>query len=73
MNMIVVWDKQSHELIGYVDLGDVNSNYTALSKIEKTVTHLLFVLIRSIANPLKFSLYNVAATGATTTKNFPLL
>ena len=69
----LVWDKHSGELIGYVDLGDVNLNYATLSKVEEIATHVLVFLIRSIVNPLKFSLANFATTGATATQMFPLL
>ena len=54
----LVWDKHNGELIGYVDLGDVNLYYATLSKVEEITTHILVFLIRSIVNPLKFSLAN---------------
>ena len=69
----LVWDKHSGELTGYVDLGDVNLNYATLSKVEEIAAHVLVFLIRSIVNPLKFSLVNFATTGATATQIFPLL
>ena len=37
----LVWHKHTRELIGYVDLGDINSNYAALEKVDKIATHVL--------------------------------
>ena len=69
----LVWDKHSGELIGYVDLINVNLNYATLSKVEEIATHVLVFLIQSIVNPLKFSLANFATTGETATQMFLLL
>ena len=66
-------DKHGGELIGCVDLGDVSLDYAALSKIVEIATYVLVFLIRSILNPLKFSLANFATTRATATQMFPQL
>ena len=68
----LVWDKHTGELIGYVDLGDIDVNYATLEKVDELATHVLVFLIRSIVNPFKFSLANFATTGATSTQMFPL-
>ena len=59
----LVWDKYSGELIGFVDLGDININYATLKNVEKLATHVLVFLVKSIANPLSFSFASFATTG----------
>ena len=69
----LVWDKHSGELIGYVDLGDIDVNYATLSKVNDIATHILVFLLRSIVNPFKFSLANFATSSVTSVQLFPLL
>ena len=68
----LVWDKYTGELIGFVNLGDLELNYAALKDVESVATHVLVYLIRSVVNPLKFSLANFATTGATSAQLFPI-
>ncbi len=68
----LVWDKHTGELIGFVNLGDIDLNYAALQKVDKVASHVLVFLIRSIVNPLKFSLANFATSGATSFQMYPL-
>ena len=37
----LVWDKHNGELIGYVDLGDIDLNYATLSKVNTRKNVLL--------------------------------
>ena len=37
----LVWDKHSGELIGFVDLGDINTNYAILKNVTELATHVL--------------------------------
>lgn len=69
----LVWDKHSGDLIGYVDLGDVDLNYATLQKTDAIASHILVFLIRSIVNPFKFSLANFSTKGATSFQMFPLV
>ena len=69
----LVWDKYTGELIGFVDLGDVDVNFNTLQKPSKLASHVLVFLIRSIINPFKFSLANFATTSATSTQLFLLI
>ena len=69
----LVWDKHSGELVGYVDLGDIDLNYATLSKVTQVATHVLVFLVRSIVNPFKFSLANFATDGISAPQMFPLL
>ena len=69
----LLWDKDNGELIGYVDLGDIDLNYATLSKVTTVASHVLVFLIRSIVNPFKFSLANFATDGISASQMFPLL
>ena len=42
----LVWDKYSGELIGFVDLGDINTNYATLKNVEELATHILVFLVK---------------------------
>ena len=44
----LVWDKHTGELIGYVDSGDTELNYTTMEKTDNIATHILAFLICSI-------------------------
>ena len=68
----LVWDKHTGELIGFVDLGDINTNYATLQDAQQLATHVLVFLIKSIVNPLSFSLATFATTGATSYQIFPI-
>ena len=68
----LVWDKHTGELIGFVDLGDIETNYATLEKVDDLASHVLVFLVRSIVNPFKFSLANFATNGATSAQMFPL-
>ena len=68
----LVWDKHTGDLIGFVDLGDVELNYATLQKHDEIASHVLVFLVRSIVNPLKFSLANFATCNATSVQMFPL-
>ena len=68
----LVWDKHTGDLIGFVDLGDTELNYATLKKSEDFASHVLVFLVRSLVNPLKFSLANFATNNATSIQLFPL-
>ena len=68
----LVWDKHTGDLIGYVDLGDVDVNYATLTKVDEIATHMLVFMIRSIVNPFKFTLANFATTSVTASQLFPI-
>ena len=59
----LVRDKHTGELIGYVDLGDIDLNYAKLLKVITVASHVLVFLIRSIVNLFEFSLANFATDG----------
>ena len=68
----LVWDKHTGDLIGFVDLGDPDLNYATFQKSDAIASHILVFLVRSIINPLKFSLANFATSNATSVQMFPL-
>ena len=68
----LVWDKHAGELIGFVDLGDIDTNYATLKDVQQLATHVLVFLVKSIVNPLSFSLATFATNGATAYQIFPI-
>ena len=62
---ILVWDRHSGKLIGYADIGDVNTKYAILRKSYEIATHMLAFPLRSIFNPFKFSLEKFTTSAVT--------
>ena len=52
----LLYNKCSGKLIGYVDLGDPDINYTTFVKGDELATHALVYYVRGIATDLKFCL-----------------
>ena len=69
----LVWPKQTGDLIGFVDIGDVNLNYATLQETNAIAPHILVFLLRSAVNPFKFILANFATKNTTASQIFPLL
>ena len=69
----LVWDKHTEDLIGYVNLGDSQLNYATLKKSDDITSHVLVFPLRSIVNPLKFTLANFDTKNVTSLQLFPLL
>ena len=44
------------DLIGFVDLGDIELNYSTLNDVSELASYLLVFMIKSFANPLSYSL-----------------
>ena len=68
----LVWEKNSGELIGFIDLGDEDLNFAIFKDTNQIATHVLVFLIRSIVNPLSFSLTNLATSGIAAFQLFPI-
>ena len=68
----LLWEKNSGELIGFIDLGDEDLNFATFKDTSQIATHVLVLLIRSIVNPLSFSLANFATSGITAFQLFPI-
>ena len=56
----LVWEKNSWELIGFIDLGDEELNFATFKDTSQ------------IATPLSFSLANIATSGITAFQLFPI-
>ena len=52
----LVFDKNTNELIGYVDIGDPELNYGTSKNVEVLATHIFIYLVRGVSSDLKFSL-----------------
>ena len=50
----LVWDKNTNELIWFVDLGDTDMNYASIKQVDAVATHVLVFLIKSVINPLSY-------------------
>ena len=59
----LVYNKYSGELIGYVDLGDPDINYTTFVGDDELATHALVNYVRGIATELTFCLSYFATNG----------
>ncbi|XP_065061651.1 uncharacterized protein LOC135688649 [Rhopilema esculentum] len=68
----LVWDKNSGELIGFVDLGDPEVNFGTLKTVDEVATHVLVFLVKSVVNPLSYSFATFATTGVTSAQLFLL-
>ena len=68
----LVWDKHSGELIGFVDLGNININYATLENVQKLATHVLVFLVKSVVNPLSYSFATFATDGITAFQIMPI-
>ena len=60
----LVWDKVTGELIGYVDLGDPDTNFAVFEKVE-LASHVLVLFVRGLCTDLKFALANFCTQGRT--------
>ena len=67
----LVYDKHSGELIGYVDLGDPELNYSSFQNTDDLATHVLVYYIRGLASDLKFSFAYFATRGITSYQIIP--
>ena len=68
----VVWDKHLRGLIGFVDSGDININYTTLKNVQKLATQVLLFLVKSAVNQLSYSFPTFATDGITAFQIIPI-
>ena len=68
----LVWDNYSGELFGFVDLGDTHTNFATLDDVKEFATHVLVFLVKSIVNPLSYSLATFATTGVKSFQIMPI-
>ncbi len=51
----LVFDKHTGQLVGFLDLGDPDINYTAFEKKEELATHILVFYVRGLATDMKLN------------------
>ena len=67
-----VWNEHSGELIGFVDLGDINVNFATLKNTETLVSHVLMFLVKSVINPLSYSFATLSTDGIAAYQIMPI-
>ena len=60
------------ELIGFVDLEDIELNYSTLNNVSQLANSILVFMIKSLANPLSYSLVTFATAGITSEQLYSL-
>lgn len=68
----LVWDEHTGELIGFVDLGDVDVNYGNLKDVKQLASHFLVFMIKSVVNPLSYSFATFATHSLTASQIYAL-
>ena len=68
----LVYDKNSNELIGFVDLGAPDVNFGVLEEVTELASHVLLFMVRGLATDLCFSLAYFATKGAVSYELFTL-
>ena len=68
----LVWDKHTDELIGFVDLGDTDSKYATLKKVDSLASHVLVSMVKGVVNPLSYSFAIFSTHGVTCDQLFPI-
>ena len=61
----LVYEKHNVVIIGFIDLGDEELNYSCFNDIKQLATHALVYYVRGLASDLKFSLAYFATKGVT--------
>ena len=65
-----VYDKDTGELIGLVDLGDPDDNFATLEDVNELATHALVFIVQGLATDICYSL---AYSGTTEVMSYQLL
>ena len=71
----LVFQKGTNELIGFIDLGDIDVNFATLDEASidnELASHALVFMVRGITTSLKFSLAYFSTKGVTGVQLFPL-
>ena len=67
----LVFDKYSGNLIGCVDFGDPELNFSSFNDVNDVATHVLVYYVRGLASNLKFSLAYFGTKGVTSYQIMP--
>lgn len=68
----LVLDKDTGELIGFTDLGDLDLNFAVLDKTDEIATHALAFIVRGVSTQLKFCLAHFSTNGVTASQLMPI-
>ena len=68
----MVFDKRSGELIGYIDLGDIDVDFATLENEDNLAPHALSFFICGLATDVKLNLTYFTIDGLAATQLFPL-
>ena len=68
----LVFNKNTGDLVGFLDLGDPDINFTAFDDAEELASHALVFYVRGIASDLKFNLAYFATGGLKSYQLMPL-
>ena len=68
----LVWDKNTGEFVGFLDLGDVDLNCVTFPKVDKLASYVMVFLIKSAMNPLAYTFATFATDGITSSQIFHL-
>ena len=66
------FNKYNDELIGFVDLGDPELNYSSFTDSDQSATHTLVYYVHGLCSSLKFPLACFAAHCATSCQLMPI-
>ena len=74
----LVYDKHTGELIGFIDLGDINNDIQNMEECVKQgnnplARYVLVLMVRGVSSNLKFPLAHFATNGVTSDQLFPIL
>ena len=74
----LVYDKHTGELIGFIDLGDINNDFQNMEECVKQgnnplARYVLVLMVRGVSSNLKFILAHFATNGVTSDQLFPIL
>ena len=65
MQQNLVYDKYTHQSIGYVDLGDPQLNFPTLNDCDALLSYILIFYLREILCDFEFAMAHIATEGET--------
>ena len=68
----LVFNKKNDELVGFVDVGDPELNYSTFTNSDQLATHALVYYVRGLCSSLKLSLAYFATHCATSYQLMPI-
>ena len=68
----LVWDKNTGEIIGFLDLADKDLNNSTVQKVGKLASYVLVIMMRSVMNAMTYSLATFATDSILSYQIFPI-